>query len=220
MAFPLPITKYILKLVSHLPIDGELLRVSDYKLNIFITFIQESMSSTNPPGEVPIPSLSFLRGRSMETPPHLLRKCYPSVECCLGRGVGERKSRPAAGEEGRREGSQCFSKEAWYPFLSMFLALAATGEVSKNEKLGGIRTRGCVVYLTPDGTRHRKGERPIWKRRGQGNEELYRQSTLPLKTLNPCLHLFLSKLPSSRPSSEGRVNVLFYFFFPSLGPHD
>lgn len=65
MAFSLRITGHILKFVPYLPIDGELLRVSDHKLHTFIMFTQEPMNSAAP-GEVPILSLSFLRDKSVE----------------------------------------------------------------------------------------------------------------------------------------------------------
>lgn len=48
MVFTLHITKYTLKFVLYLSIDGELLRVSDHKLYIIITSTQEPVNSTAP----------------------------------------------------------------------------------------------------------------------------------------------------------------------------
>lgn len=48
VAFTLHITKNTLKCVPYLPIDGELLRVSDHELLIFIMPTQEPMNSAAP----------------------------------------------------------------------------------------------------------------------------------------------------------------------------
>lgn len=126
MAFTLHITYYILKFVSHLPIDGELLRVSNHKLKIFIAFIQESVNSTNSLGEV-IYSVPVIPKRPVlvETASSSSVGALPA-QWSADRGVRGIREEQARGnrEEGRQEGSQHLRKEAWYPLLFIFLITA------------------------------------------------------------------------------------------------
>lgn len=62
-----------------------------------------------------------------------------------------------------------------------------------------IRTEAALVYLIPDGTITEK-EITNLEETGAGTEELCRSKYISIQTLNPCLHLFLSKLPSSGQS--------------------
>lgn len=163
-----------------------------------------------------MPSLSVLRGGPVGTP-HLLRNSA-TRQWGAARGAGwERgKADPQQGREARRQ--PVLQQRGMVP--ASFCVSGSGSNWRSPEESETRRGQDKRLCCLPDSRWNPQQDRGTTnlEETGQGNEELYRQSTLPLKTLHPCLHLFLSKLPSSRPSSEGRVNVLLYFFFHPLAP--